>query len=237
VSVASSYVDALRRKARRRLWIDLIPRALVRLRRHRQYRRAFADAHIDAEADVSFTARIGPGVIARANVQIGPNVSVGACTTFGTSCLLRGAGAIEIGPFCSIAPEVVMVSENHETSGEAIFPLGLYRDGADNRHTEFHAAPICIGGDCWIGQRAIVLPGADIGPGSVVAAGSVVTAGAYPPFSIIAGTPARVVKRRFDDATVERLLVDPWWERPAEQIFGADFDRLHVPPATSDTAD
>ncbi len=229
MSSTSHYVDDLRRDARRSVWTGLIPKIVKRLRRRRVYRNAFPDAFVADEADVSAVAQIGAGVIIRNGVQIGKNVSIGACSTLGTSCLLRGGGDITIGPFCSIAPDVVMVSENHEVGAEAIFPLELYRDGSNRRHREFQTAPIFIGGDCWIAQRAVILPGANIGPGSVVAAGSVVTAGTYPPFAILGGMPARVIKRRFGDETIERLMSDPWWDRPQAQIFGADFDRLHEP--------
>ena len=201
------------------------------------YRNAFPDAFVADDADVSISAQIGSGVIIRTGVQIGANVSVGTCSTFGTSCMLRGGGDITIGPFCSVAPDVVIVSENHETGAEAIFPLELYRDGSNSRHREFQTAPIRIGGDCWIAQRVVILPGANIGSGSVVAAGSVVTAGDYPPFSVIAGTPARIIKRRFDEQKMDRLLSDPWWERSPEMIFGDDFDRLHDPLVPSETSD
>jgi acetyltransferase-like isoleucine patch superfamily enzyme len=235
--IQSRYADALERDARRQLWAALIPDVLMRLRRRRMYRRSFPGAFVADEADVSRHATIGDGAIVRAKVVIGPSVTVGDCTTFGVSCLLRGAGAIAIGPFCSIGPEVAILSENHVIEGEAIYPLELYRDGANVHYNEFRSAPVTIGGDCWIGQRAMILAGAQIGPGSVVAAGSVVTAGTYPPFAIIGGMPARVIKRRFDAAAIERLLADPWWERPRAKIFGADFDGLHRRPGSADVAD
>jgi len=232
--VKSLYVDRLRRDARRQLVTSLVPTILMRLRRKRMYRRAFPEAFVADDAAVSLQAKVGDGVIVRSGVVIGRSVSVGAFSTLGVSCLLRGAGAISIGPYCSIGPDVAILSENHAIDAHAIYPLELYRDDRNLVHREFTSAPVAIGGDCWIGQRAIILAGAEIGPGSVVAAGSVVTAGSYPAFAILGGAPAKLIKRRFDDVTVERLLADPWWQHPPEQVFGAEFSFLHTSPAAPD---
>ena len=74
-----------------------------------------------------------------------------------------------------------------------------------------------VGNDVWLGYEALVLPGVTIGDGAIVAAGSVVAAD-VPPYAIVAGNPARVVRRRYEDADVERLLRAAWWDWPAELV-------------------
>lgn len=78
-----------------------------------------------------------------------------------------------------------------------------------------------IGNDVWLGQGARVLPGASIGDGVIVGAGAVV-AGNIPPYTIIAGNPARVVRARFPDISARRLCALAWWDWPIEAIIRAE---------------
>jgi virginiamycin A acetyltransferase len=91
-----------------------------------------------------------------------------------------------------------------------------------------------VGNDVWIGMEATILPGVTIGDGAIVAAKSVV-ASDVPPYAIVAGNPARVIRRRFDDATIARLLAIAWWNWPVDHITrhlqairGADLARLEI---------
>jgi virginiamycin A acetyltransferase len=70
--------------------------------------------------------------------------------------------------------------------------------------------PITIGNDVWIGTQCVILSGSTIGDGAVIAANSVVTAD-IPPYAIAAGSPARVLRYRFSDAIIERLMKLEWW--------------------------
>ncbi len=86
--------------------------------------------------------------------------------------------------------------------------------------------------DVWIGMEAMIMPGVRIGAGAIVGARAVV-ASDVPPYAIVAGNPARVVRRRFPDAVIEELLAIAWWNWPAERvtsnlkaIMGADLDAL-----------
>jgi acetyltransferase-like isoleucine patch superfamily enzyme len=76
---------------------------------------------------------------------------------------------------------------------------------------------VFIGNDVWIGQDALILSGARIGDGAVVAARSVV-ARDVKPYSVVAGSPARHIKFRFPQETVEALLEIAWWNWPASEI-------------------
>ena len=70
---------------------------------------------------------------------------------------------------------------------------------------------IVVGSDVWIGRGSTILSGVTIGDGAVVAAGSMVTKDVAP-FSIVGGNPARLIRMRFDEHTVEKLLVLRWWD-------------------------
>ena len=76
---------------------------------------------------------------------------------------------------------------------------------------------VSIGHDVWIGTEALILSGVSIGHGAVIAARSVVTKD-VPPYAIVAGVPARVIRSRFDPATVASLLRIAWWDWPREKI-------------------
>jgi len=78
--------------------------------------------------------------------------------------------------------------------------------------------PILIGNDVWVGESSMIMGGVKIGDGAVIAARSVVTKN-VPPYAIVAGVPAKVVKYRFDEETINRLLDIKWWDLP-EQVIG-----------------
>lgn len=82
-----------------------------------------------------------------------------------------------------------------------------------------------LGNDVWIGHGAFVLPGVTIGDGAVVAAMAVVTKD-VPPYAIVAGSPARVIRLRFPEAQVQRLLESRWWEFAPWQLKGATIDAV-----------
>jgi virginiamycin A acetyltransferase len=81
-----------------------------------------------------------------------------------------------------------------------------------------------VGNDVWLGERATILPGVLIGDGAIVASLAVVSRDVEP-YAVVAGNPARQVRRRFDPATIERLLAVAWWNWPAEKIT-RNLDRI-----------
>lgn len=94
------------------------------------------------------------------------------------------------------------------------------------------AKPITIGNDVWIGMHCIIMDGVAIGDGAVVAAGAVVTKD-VPPFAVVGGVPAKVLKYRFTDDVIERLQEIQWWNLPDEEITRVK-DLFHIPNPTLD---
>lgn len=120
----------------------------------------------------------------------------------------------DIGSFTSIANRVVIGGGRHPMEWVGMSPV--FYEGRDSVKAKFatHArAPVrrvSIGHDVWIGHSAIILPGVQIGDGAVVGAGAVVTRD-VPPYAVVAGSPARLIRHRFDEATVARLRASRWW--------------------------
>jgi acetyltransferase-like isoleucine patch superfamily enzyme len=122
-----------------------------------------------------------------------------------------------IGKFTCIGPESLVGLGRHPTEGYVSSHPAFYSllgqtqltFVSEQKFEEF--LPIAIGSDVWIGARTIVLDGAEIGDGAIVAAGSVVS-GTIPPYAIVGGVPARVIRYRFDEDVVTQLLESRWWD-------------------------
>ena len=148
---------------------------------------------------------------------------------------------LRIGRFCAIAAGVrfIMNGANHAMSGLSTFPFNIFGHGWEKGFDPASWArelrvDTVVGNDVWIGMEAMVMPGVTIGDGAVVAARAVVTHD-VPPYAIVAGNPAKVVKTRFGDDIVQRLLAVAWWDWPAEKITrnldairGSEIDRLEA---------
>jgi virginiamycin A acetyltransferase len=134
-----------------------------------------------------------------------------------------GPERLVIGRYCAIAAGVrfLMGGANHADQGPSTYPFGIFGAGWADTMDLVMGAPgrgdTVVGHDVWLGYGALVLPGVTIGHGAVVAAASVVSAD-VPPYAVVAGNPARVVRRRYDDADVERLLRAAWWDWPVEHV-------------------
>ena len=114
-----------------------------------------------------------------------------------------------------------MPGANHADLGPSTFPFGVFGEGWANTMDLVMSAPsrgdTVVGNDVWIGYGTIVMPGVTIGDGAVVAAASVVTKD-VPPYAIVGGNPAQVIKMRFGEEDTERLLRAAWWDWSPELI-------------------
>ena len=141
-----------------------------------------------------------------------------------------------VGKFCSIAAHTRINPGNHpmERISQAHFTYRAsdYFDGEADDPAIFErrrGLAVTIGHDVWIGHGAVVLAGRSIGTGAVVAAGAVVTKDVAP-YTIVGGTPARVIKRRFSEAVEAALMDLAWWDWSHERLHAAlpDFRALPV---------
>jgi acetyltransferase-like isoleucine patch superfamily enzyme len=130
-----------------------------------------------------------------------------------------GEGAqLHIGSFCSIADNVtIFLGGNHRTDWVTTYPFGHI--GPWDYHGKGHPATkgdVIIGNDVWLGSGCTIMSGV-IGDGAIVSARAVVTKD-IPAYSIAAGNPARIVKKRFTDEQIDALLAKPWWELDDNRI-------------------
>lgn len=134
-----------------------------------------------------------------------------------------------IGGFTSIANGVVLGGARHPmewVSTSPVFYAG--RDSVKEKFAEHKLMPpteVRIGHDVWIGRSAIVLAGVTVGNGSVIGAGSVVTKD-VPPYAIVAGNPARLIRYRFDEGVIRKLEEINWWNFSEARLkkFGGLFN-------------
>ncbi|MGH1351112.1 MAG: CatB-related O-acetyltransferase [Methyloligellaceae bacterium] len=134
---------------------------------------------------------------------------------------------LTIGKFCQIAHGVRFItsSANHDMSGFSTYPFSnfMLRPGMADEEVEAlfkiegNKADTVIGNDIWIGMNAVIMPGVVIGDGAIIGTSAVVTKDVAP-YSVVAGNPARQVKQRFDEQTVDALLQVKWWDWPVSRI-------------------
>lgn len=140
-----------------------------------------------------------------------------------------------IGRYCSMARGARIVNHNHpvgfkSTSGLFFNPhFGL----CDHSLVEFH--PLHVGNDVWIGTNAVILPEVStIGDGAIIGAGAVVSRD-VPPYAVVLGNPARIVKFRFSEAVIADLLEERWWDRDVEDLL-PELAQFQHPVEPSQTA-
>ena len=129
-----------------------------------------------------------------------------------------------IGKFCQIAASVefVMNDANHQMNAVTTFPFytleGWEMNTPDPSEMPFKGDTV-IGNDVWIGQNAVILPGVYIGDGAIIGANSVVGSDVAP-YTIVAGNPAKLIRKRFDDELIDLMLRFKWWDKSIEDING-----------------
>ena len=125
-----------------------------------------------------------------------------------------------IGKFCQIAANVrfIMNGANHATDGFSTFPFCAFgNEWKDVPLTPDYKGDTVIGNDVWIGYDAIVMPGVQIGDGAIIASGSVVTKDVEP-YCIVGGNPAKLIRKRFSDETISKLIKLAWWDWPFDKV-------------------
>ena len=131
---------------------------------------------------------------------------------------------LKIGKFCSIAcgAKFLFTSANHSLRSLSTYPFPIFfeewgLDAKDIRQAWDKRGDIVIGNDVWIGFEAVILSGVTVGDGAIIGSRTVVTKD-VPPYTIVGGAPARPIRRRFEDAVIEKLEALRWWDWDEEAI-------------------
>ena len=179
----------------------------------------FKDSLIDKGSSFSQNTNINPNVHILENCIIN-NSEISSYTYVGKNCLIQNA---RIGKFCSIANDVLIGLGNHPLDFFSTSPLFYSKSNPLNIelvliNSNFEEyKPVYIGNDVWIGANTIILDGVEIGDGCVIAAGSVVTKNVKS-YSIVGGVPAKLIKFRFSEEKINKLIDIKWWDLSLSQI-------------------
>lgn len=127
-----------------------------------------------------------------------------------------------IGKFCMIASGVnfIMNGANHLTDAISTYPFAIFGNSWE-KSMEGKSYPnkgnVVIGNDVWIGHNATIMAGVTIGDGAIIATNSTVIKDVAP-YTIVGGNPAKEIKKRFNEETIDKLLMLKWWDWPIEKI-------------------
>lgn len=131
--------------------------------------------------------------------------------------IVKGKGGmLEIGSFCAIGADVKVILANHDFS-KISMQYTFHEKYLNLNITPREKQITVIENDVWIGDNSILLPGITVGTGAVIGAGAIVTKD-VPPYTIVAGNPAKIIRKRFSDEKIQELLATKWWEWDDEKI-------------------
>jgi acetyltransferase-like isoleucine patch superfamily enzyme len=131
----------------------------------------------------------------------------------------RNGDKLKIGNYCSIADGVgILLDSAHRPDWITTYPFSyVFEEFRNTFGVPISKGNVNIGNDVWIGKNALILSGVTIGDGAVIGAGSVVTKDVEP-YAIVAGNPARLIRKRFDQETINELLKIKWWQWDTQRI-------------------
>ncbi|MFU2316642.1 CatB-related O-acetyltransferase [Rahnella sp. PCH160] len=143
--------------------------------------------------------------------------------TYGNPKILEAKYAsLTIGKFCSIADDVIIILANHKVDLVTTYPFATLKKfwpsmKSLNLNDHYSNGDVTIGNDVWIGHSVKIMSGVTIGNGVVIAANSVVTKN-IPDYGMVGGTPAKIIRYRFNEEVVNQLMLIEWWDWEDEKI-------------------
>lgn len=158
---------------------------------------------------------LGKGVFVHWNSTIKSRIRIGNYSRINGTISISGDGKVIIGKYCAIGTYVTIITTNHGMN------FANTQDTLQCRNkfklTRENKTDVILGNNVWIGDNATILPGVVIDSGAVIGANSVVTR-YVEPFTIVAGAPARLIRKRFTDDVADKLLKTSWWNWNEQKI-------------------
>lgn len=184
---------------------------LLYLKYPKRYKDSTVRSYVPESTCVGNKVTIKLGVTLSDTIQrIGDGVYIGDRSTI--------LNVSEIGNYASISHNVIIGVENHRLDALSTNPFFYVKDkGWITKDNRLNAPPTKIEADVLISADCVILSGITLGVGCVIGANSFVNKN-VPPYAIVAGSPAKVIKYRFDEATIEELLASKWWEMNMEEL-------------------
>lgn len=182
-------------------------------------RRLYPGTEFFQTVTVNEACKFGDHVVIHPGAEV-LSSTFGRCSYVGPQAKVINAS---VGSFCSIAPRVIVGGYKHPSdrwvsTSPAFYSskkqCGISFTKSDLFQEQEHTL---VGNDVWMGYNALVFPGVQIGDGAIIGAGAVVTKNVES-YSVVAGVPAKVLRKRFDPETIEWLLNFRWWEKPDEWL-------------------
>ncbi len=188
----------------------------------RRYRGSVIESYIVNEAI------LGNEVIIKKNVYLNTSLNkIGNYTYIGANTSVYNCASI--GNYCSISHGVKIGLENHALDHIGTSPVFYSHTRKWLKESTIERdKPVTIGHDVLISANAMILSGVSIGTGAVVGAGAFVNKD-VPPYAIVAGMPAKIIRYRFDDETIEKIMKTEWWLRNKKELIGLSDVFSNVP--------
>ncbi len=188
-------------------------------------------AGIRKDIEIEDPVHIGPGCVVMAE-SIGRycfinqntcifNAKIGRFVTFARNCQIGGVEH----PIHHVTTSFFRISKNWFPDDPLAQSSEFIKNSRNPNRSRGNKT--VIGNDVWFGAASIMLAGVKIGDGAVIAAGAVVTKD-VPAYAVVAGNPARIVRRRFDENTIDRLLKTKWWDRNPELVATLPLDDVQM---------
>lgn len=194
----------------------------IYFRIHYRYKKMFRDSRVSSLLPPPVEKLIRSNVVIEENVSINDNITqIGRCLYVGKNTTISSCDSI--GSFTSISSGVrigLMAHPSNFISTSPMFYAVRRNWVTTSMYDESEGLKTIIGNDVLISANALIRNGVTIGHGAVIGAGAFVNED-VPPYAVVAGVPAKVIRYRFDDALITRLLKSEWWNLSDEKIRNA----------------
>jgi virginiamycin A acetyltransferase len=162
-----------------------------------------------------FNVKIGKKAYVHHGSWIVAETEIGDYTRINGPITIKGDLKVKIGKYCAIGSDVKIISSNHDSSHLNLQLTTQNSIGAVELVSSHDH--LIIGNNVWIGDNSIILPGVNIGDGAIIGAGSVVLKD-VPAYHVVAGVPAKVIKKRFSEEIINEIRDLSWWDWEPEKL-------------------